>query len=55
MNSGSGEWWVYTEDAKSYYYNLADNNNSYQVFTKDDAEQCSNFRPKDILTWCRGE
>jgi hypothetical protein len=50
-NSGSGEWWIYGEDGKSYFA-LSSIEPRYFVQTKSDAAKCDGFLPQDSATWC---
>jgi hypothetical protein len=47
MNSGSGDWWIYGEDNRYYYY-FEDN----IKISKQDAQPCRGFLQDNYLTWC---
>lgn len=47
MNAGSGEWWVYGEDKKYYYYQDG------SKFLKIKAINCIDFNALTIETWCK--
>jgi hypothetical protein len=49
-NPGSGDWWLYGEDSRYYYYFEDDVKLSKQV-----AETCQGFLKDDFTTWCRSE
>ena len=50
MNEGSGEWWVYAEDAHNFYFNYADGQHSYVHQSK--SVECDGFQLLDVQTWC---
>ena len=52
MNDGSGDWWVYGQDNKNYYYFLGSDFFPYITFSKGDAQTCSGFDKLNINTWC---
>lgn len=52
-HEGSGEWWVYGEDDRYFYYagdGVAPHD--YVTIKKSDAARCPGFRPTDFGTWC---
>lgn len=52
MNAGSGDWWIYGEDKKFYYYFTGDEAIPYSSYLKEDAKKCSGFKSDDYSTWC---
>lgn len=52
MNPGSGDWWIYGEDAKNYYFFEEEPETAYTLFPKSRVAQCSGFHPQDVSTWC---
>ena len=52
MNDGSGDWWVYGQDNKNYYYFLGSDFLPYITFSKGDTQTCSGFDKLNINTWC---
>ncbi|OBB48327.1 hypothetical protein [Mycobacterium sp. 852002-51961_SCH5331710] len=53
MNDGSGDWWVYGQDDRNYYYFTGSGEPPYVVFPKAQATDCRGFRRDDHRTWCR--
>lgn len=53
MNDGSGDWWVYGQDHRNYYYFTGSGDPPYLVFSKARAASCVGFDHDDHLTWCR--
>lgn len=51
MNEGSGEWWLYGEDADNYYSVENDKDLPYILISKKDAAKCPNFIRTDHRTW----
>jgi hypothetical protein len=47
MNPGSGDWWIYGEDSRYYYYFEDD-----IKISKQTAETCQEFDKVDVTTWC---
>ena len=54
MNTGSGDWWIYAEDAKCYYYFEGSREVAYHTFRKTDVPMCPDFASQDHRTWCPG-
>ena len=52
MNEGSGEWWVYGQDSRYYYYFTGDKTAPYLKFPVERAAGCQGFDPTNYLTWC---
>ncbi|MBR4785067.1 MAG: hypothetical protein IK012_07430 [Fibrobacter sp.] len=52
MNEGSGDWWIYGQDNKNYYFFYGLESLPYITFSKNDARACSNFDKLNINTWC---
>jgi hypothetical protein len=52
MNSGSGDWWIYGEDAKNFYHYVGEPETDYILFPKARVPQCAGFQPQDVSTWC---
>lgn len=53
MNGGSGEWWVYGEDKRNYYFNGDhEYKTGYVVFPKSEISLCKGFNAQDYSTWC---
>lgn len=50
MNPGSGDWWVYGEDSKNYYYFTGSEDNPYILIEK--SIDCPNFDPLNYKSWC---
>ncbi|SHN57606.1 hypothetical protein [Desulfovibrio litoralis] len=48
MNPGSGDWWIYGEDKKNYYYYYGLGN--YAAISRENT--CPNFKKLDYRTWC---
>lgn len=55
MNEGSGEWWLYGEDNKNYYYFTGEDDKPYQKISKNEANQCPGFVVTDYKTWNSGD
>jgi hypothetical protein len=54
MNTGSGEWWIYAEDRKNYYFaGDLDKPVKYALFPKANVADCVNFNPTNYSTWCQ--
>ena len=51
MNPGSGDWWLYGEDA-DYYYHFSGLDPAYVAVPKDEALRCEGFDAVDFGTWC---
>ena len=51
MNEGSGDWWIYGEDHR-YYYFIGDGRGRYKMFPKERAQSCQGFDPTRSDTWC---
>lgn len=49
-NEGSGEWWLYGEDYHHYYGQTM---YGYLAFPKNQVQNCPNFNPTDVNTWCK--
>jgi hypothetical protein len=54
MNEGSGEWWIYGEDERNYYFQ-GDHEYKigYVVFPKTKVNQCRDFNKLEYATWCK--
>ena len=52
MNEGSGDWWIYGQDKKNYYFFYGLESLPYITFSKNDAHACSDFDKLNINTWC---
>lgn len=52
MNEGSGDWWIYGQDNKNYYFFYGLELLPYITFSKNDARACSDFDKLNINTWC---
>jgi len=52
MNPGSGDWWIYGEDNKNYYYFNGDKKTPYIFIAKKKSKQCNGFNAHDNNTWC---
>lgn len=52
MNSGSGDWWVYGEDKKHFFYFTGKQGKPYYFISIKDSKSCSNFMKTNFLTWC---
>jgi len=52
MNEGSGDWWIYGQDNKNYYFFYGLESLPYITFSKNDARACSDFDKLNINTWC---
>jgi hypothetical protein len=50
-NSGSGDWWIYGEDATNFYHFVGPET-EYMLFPKAHVPQCPGFQPQDVSTWC---
>jgi hypothetical protein len=50
MNPGSGDWWLYGEDSRYYFYFEDD-----VKLSKQAAETCQGFLKDDVTTWCKDE
>lgn len=53
MNEGSGDWWVYGQDDRNYYYFTGSGEPPYVVMPKAEANACVGFESTDHRTWCR--
>ena len=58
MNSGSGDWWIYGEDNKYYYYygDIIENHpllkgNKYYLIEKEKTKMIDSFDPLNFNTW----
>lgn len=52
MNDGSGDWWVYGQDDRNYYYFTGSGEPPYLVFPKARVSSCVGFEREDHRTWC---
>jgi hypothetical protein len=52
MNSGSGEWWLYGEDAQFFYAQGDRDGLIYIAFPRSKASECPSFQRHDWTTWC---
>ena len=52
MNSGSGEWWLYAEDARHFYARGDRDGLIYIAFPRSKLSQRASFQPRDWTTWC---
>ncbi|WP_009964977.1 hypothetical protein [Verrucomicrobium spinosum] len=52
MNTGSGDWWLYGEDADCYYHFEGSKEVAYHAFKRSDVSQCPDFNPHNYETWC---
>jgi hypothetical protein len=48
LNPGSGEWWIYGEDQRFFYYFSGDERMLYISYPKKLAMTCSGFDPKEV-------
>jgi hypothetical protein len=46
MNTGSGDWWIYAEDHRAYYYF------ENRSISKPATQHCPGFLKHDYSTWC---
>jgi hypothetical protein len=53
MNNGSGEWWIYGQDYRYYYY-AGDGvgKHRYRFVHRSQANACRGFVVTDFSTWC---
>lgn len=53
MNNGSGEWWIYGQDYRYYYY-AGDGvgKHRYRFIHGSKANECRGFVVTDFSTWC---
>jgi hypothetical protein len=53
MNNGSGEWWIYGQDYRYYYY-AGDGvgKHRYRFVHGSQANECRGFVVTDFSTWC---
>ena len=49
MNEGSGEWWLYGEDARFYYHFTGQGGDAYAKMRRSSVATCNNFNPKDYF------
>jgi hypothetical protein len=49
-NPGSGDWWIYGEDNRYYYYF-----EHGRKISKQAAKSCRNFVKTDLQTWCKNK
>ena len=52
MNEGSGDWWIYGQDNKNYYYYIGHDSLPYIAFSNGAAQICSGFDKLNVNTWC---
>ena len=52
MNEGSGDWWIYGQDNKNYYYYIGHDSMPYITFSNGAAQICSGFDKLNVNTWC---
>jgi len=52
MNEGSGEWWLYGEDAHYFYHFIGSPTISYMKISRSQAVACKGFDSQDYKTWC---
>ena len=52
MNEGSGDWWIYGQDNKNYYYYIGHDSLPYITFSNGAAQICSGFDKLNVNTWC---
>ncbi len=53
MNEGSGDWWVYGEDANFYYHFMGSDQVPYTKIARNITSTCEAFDPLNYLTWCQ--
>ncbi len=53
MNAGSGDWWIYGEDGRNYYFTGTGETGAYIVLPKGRAMSCPDFDPTEYGSWCR--
>lgn len=51
QNDGSGEWWLYAEDGKSFFA-LDPTEPTYLSVPRTEASKCQNFDSLNQGTWC---
>lgn len=52
-NEGSGEWWIYGEDVKAFYWFIGAREVDYLRIEKDKVASCPAFNPTNAATWRR--
>ncbi|WP_290735097.1 MULTISPECIES: hypothetical protein [unclassified Fibrobacter] len=52
MNEGSGDWWIYGQDNKNYYYYIGHDSLPYITFSNGAAQICRGFDKLNVNTWC---
>lgn len=51
MNPGSGEWWLYGEDARHYFHFTGTGAPPYTKIARSAAARCRGFDRHDVGTW----
>jgi hypothetical protein len=52
LNDGSGDWWLYGEDERNYYWYTGQPSRAYVAYSKIRAMNCRGFDPHNEATWC---
>lgn len=52
LNQGSGEWWLYGEDARYFYHFTGEEQMPYTKIERSATLKCKDFDPLDHQTWC---
>jgi hypothetical protein len=52
MNEGSGEWWLYGEDAHFYYAVPDQGKLKYMKISRKESVACKNFDKWSYSSWC---
>lgn len=53
MNEGSGDWWIYGEDANNYYHYIGGEKESYRWVSREETQAWKGFDAHDSTTWRR--
>ncbi len=52
QNPGSGDWWLYGEDAGHYYAYIGSAEVEYHAFPREKVNLCPGFDSRNSSTWC---
>ena len=51
LNPGEGDWWIYGEDGRAFYYNTGRGRGRYRLITRSEASGIDGFDPQDVSSW----
>lgn len=51
LNPGSGDWWIYGEDNRNYYFFTGEKEQPYGYIPRKEADDLAGFDPQDFSSW----